>query len=94
MQCNYNMSNQQLPTADRQQDLGVISTKTSSDKNKQRTTAKRPTEYSGSLPAISGTQRQRTDPSLIQIPTRPHLEHAVQFWSPQLRRDIGKIEKV
>ena len=25
---------------------------------------------------------------------RPHLEHAVQFWSPHLCRDIDKIEKV
>ena len=24
----------------------------------------------------------------------PHLEHAVQFWSPHLRRDIDKIEKM
>ena len=24
---------------------------------------------------------------------RPHLEHAVQFWSKHLRRDIDKIEK-
>ena len=25
---------------------------------------------------------------------RPHLEHAVQFWSPHLRRDIDKMEKI
>ena len=25
---------------------------------------------------------------------RPHLEHAMQFWSPNLRRDIDKIEKI
>ena len=25
---------------------------------------------------------------------RPHLEHAVQFWSPHLRRDIDKREKI
>ena len=24
----------------------------------------------------------------------PHLEHAVQFWSPHLRRDIDKMEKI
>ena len=35
------------------------------------------------------------DPSIIQIiQIRPHLEHAVQFWSLHLRRDIDKIEKV
>ena len=25
---------------------------------------------------------------------RPHLEHAVQFWFPHLRRDIDKMEKI
>ena len=25
---------------------------------------------------------------------RQHLEHAVQFWSPHLRRDINEIEKI
>ena len=25
---------------------------------------------------------------------RPHLEHAMQFWSPHLRRDINKMEKI
>ena len=56
MQSNSNMSNQQLPITDQQHDLGIILTKTSSGKNKQRKGAKRPTEYWGSLPAISGTK--------------------------------------
>ena len=25
---------------------------------------------------------------------RPHLEHPVQFWSPHLRQDIDKMEKI
>ena len=37
-------------------------------------------------------QKQRTDPPIVQIPSSPHLEYAVQFWSPYLRRDINKIK--
>ena len=57
MQSNYNMSNRQLPTTNQQRDLETIITnlKTSSGKNKQRKAAELPTEYWGSLPAISRT---------------------------------------
>ena len=44
MQNNYNMSNEQLPTTDQQRDLGIIITKDLKCQ-KQRKTAKRPTEY-------------------------------------------------
>ena len=48
MQSNYNMSDQQLPTTDQLQDLGIIITK---DIKWQKQTE---TEYWGSLPEISG----------------------------------------
>ena len=32
--------------------------------------------------------------ALYKSLARPHLEHAVQFWSPNFRRDIDKIEKI
>ena len=45
VQINYNKSNQQLPTADQQRYLGIISTKELKWQNKQRKATKWPTEY-------------------------------------------------
>ena len=57
MQGNYNMSNQQFPTTDQQWDLGIIITKDLKwQKQTRKKAAKRPTDYWGSLPAISGTK--------------------------------------
>ena len=50
------MSNQQLPTTDQQRDLGIIITKTISDKNKQKDAANHPTENWALMPAISDTE--------------------------------------
>ena len=58
MQSNCNMSNQQLLTTDQQQNQESSSPKTSSGKNKQRKAVKLPTEYWGSLPAISGAEKK------------------------------------
>ena len=69
------------------------SPKISRGKKKPIKAAKRPTEYWGSLTAISGTKTKNIFP-LYKSLVRQHLEHAVQFWSPYLIRDIDKIEKI
>ena len=93
MQSNYNMSNQQLPTTDQQRDLRIIITKDSSGKNKPRK-LQNSQQSTGVYCQQFQVQKQRTDPPIIQIPSPPTLEHAVQFWSPHLRRDDDKIEKI
>ena len=85
MQSNYNMSNQQLPTTDQQQDLGIIITK---DLKWQKQTEKICKTANRELGFFARNFR-----SAIPI-VRPHTEHAVQFWSPHLRRDIDKMEKI
>ena len=56
MQSSYNMSNQQLPTTDQQNDLGIIITKYLKWQKQTEKSCKHPTEYWGSLLAISGTK--------------------------------------
>ena len=93
-QSNYNMSNQQLKTTDQQRDLGIIITK---DLKWQKQTEKSCKTANRVLGFIARNFRYKNIeliPPLYKFLVRPHLEHAVQFWSPNLRRDIDKIEKI
>ena len=50
------MSNQQIPTTDQQRDLGIKVTKDLKWQKQTGQAAKLPTEYWGSLAAITGTK--------------------------------------
>ena len=94
MQRNYNMSNQQLPTTDRLRDLRIIITK---DLNWQQQTEKSRKTANRVLGFIARNFRYKNKELILPLYkclVLPHLEHAVQFWSPNLRRDIDKIEKI
>ena len=94
MQSNYNLSNQQLPTTDQQWDQGIIITK---DLKWQKQTEKSCKTANRVLGFIAHNFRYKNKELILPLyksPIRPHLEHAVQFWSPNLRNDIDKIEKL
>ena len=93
MQSNYSMSNQQLPTTDQQRVLGSIITK---DLKWQTQTEKSCKTANKILGFIARNFRYKSKALILPLYkslVRPHLEHAVQSWSPHLRRDIDKIEK-
>ena len=94
MQSNYNMSNQQLPTKDQKRDLGIIITK---DLKWQKQTEESCKTANRVLEFIVRNFRHKNKElflPLYKTLVRPHLEHAVQFWSPHLRQDIDKMEKI
>ena len=85
MQSNYNISNQQLPTTDQQQDLGIIITK---DLKWQKQTEKSCKTANRVLGFIARKFRYKNKEVILPLYksiVRPHLKHAVQFWSPHLR---------
>ena len=93
MQSNCNMSNQQLPTTDQQQDLRIIT----KDLKWQKQTEKNCKTANWVLGFIACNFRYKNKELIIPLYkslVRPHLEHAVQFCSPHLRRDIDKMEKI
>ena len=94
MQGNYNMSNQQLLTTNRQHDVGIIITK---DLKWQKQTEKS-CKTANRVLGFTGRNFRYKNKELV-LPLyksliRSYLEHAVEFWSPHLRRDIDKIEKI
>ena len=93
MQSNYNMSNQELPTTDQQRDLRIIITK---DLKWQKQTGKSCKTANRVLEFITRHFRYKSKELILLLYkslVRPHLEHAVQFWSPHLGSDIDKLEK-
>ena len=94
MQGNYNMSNQQLQATDQQQDLGIIITKDLKWQKQTEKSCKTSRRVLGLIARNSRYKNKELILPLYESLIRPHLEHAVQFWSPRLRRDIDKIEKI
>ena len=94
MQTNYNMYNQQLTTTDQQRDLGIIITKDLKWQKQTEKSCKTANRVLGFIARNFGYKNKELILPLYKSLVRPHLEHAVQFWSPNLRRDIDKIEKI
>ena len=94
MQSNNNISNQQLPTTDQQRDLGIIITKDLKWQKQTDKSCKTANRVLGFIARIFRYKNKELILPLYKSLVRPHLEHAVQFWSPNLKRDIDKIEKI
>ena len=94
IQGNYNMYNQQLSTTDQHQDLGITIT---IDLKWQKQTEKSCKTANRVLGFIARNFRYKNKELILPLYkslVRLHLGHAVQFWSPYLRQNIDKIEKI
>ena len=93
MQSNYNMSNQQLQITDQQRDLGIIITKDLKWLKQTEKSCKTANRVLGFIARNFRYKNKELMFPLYKSLVRPHLELAVQFWSPHLRRNIDKMEK-
>ena len=94
MQKNYNMSNQQLPTTDQQRDLGIIISKDLKWQKQTEKSSKMANRVLGFIARNFRYKNKELVTTLYKFLLRQHLEYAVQFWSPHLRRGIDEIEKI
>ena len=83
-----------MPTTDQQRDLGIIITKDLKWQKQPEKSCKTANRVLGFIARNLRYKNKELILLLYKSLVRPHLEHAVQFWSPHLRRDIDKMEKI
>ena len=91
---NYTMSGSTLSTTSQEKDLGII---ISSNMKPSAQVTKAAASANSMLGRIKHTFTcldRETLPALYKALVRPRMEFAIQAWSPYLRKDISKLERV
>ena len=93
-QANYSLLGNEIASVAQEEDLGVIISNDLKFTNQSIKVEKKAQKLIG---YIKRQFRYRNKEMVLQLYTslvRPHLEYAVQFWSPSLRKDIDRLEAV
>ena len=91
IQHNYTMANQQLKLIEGQRDLGITIARDLKWQNQTEKSCKTANRVLGFIARNFNYKITELMFPLYKSLVRPHLEYAVQFWSPHLRKDIDKI---
>ena len=94
IQHNYEMANQQLIATEEQRYLGITITKHLKWKKQIAKSCKTENRVLGFIARNFNYKTTDVKLPLYKFFIRPHLEYAVQFWSPHLHIDIYKLERV
>ena len=94
IQHNYTMANQQLIATEEQYDLGITITRDLKWQKQTEKSCKTANRVIGFIARNFNYKSTEFMLPLYKSLVRPHLEYAVQLWSPHLRRDIYKMERV
>ena len=90
----YELLGKELDICTEEKDLGVIITNDLKPSKQCTHVEKKAQKILGYIKRQFTTRKEETILTLYNALVRPHLEYAVQFWSPSLRKDIEKLEKV
>ena len=93
-QANYSLLGKEIKSVEQEEDLGVIISKDLKSTKQCIKVEKKAQKLVG---YIKRQFKYRDKETVLQLYTsivRPHLEYAVQFWSPTLRKDIDRLEAV
>ena len=93
MQHNYTIANKRL-IATEERDLRITITKDLKWQKQTEKSGKTANRVQGFIARNFNYKGTELMLPLYKSLVRHHLEFAVQFWSPHLRRDIDKIERV
>jgi len=90
----YYMAGHQLATVSVEKDLGVYVAADLKCSKQCIEAAKRANRVLGMIARNITFKEQKTILMLYKALVRPHLEYAIQFWNPYLRKDVAKLEGV
>ena len=90
----YELLGKELKTCDEEKDLGVVITSDLKSSRQCIEAEKKAQKVLGYIKRQFTTRKAETILTLYRALVRPHLEYAVQFWSPALRKDVERLEKV
>ena len=90
----YIMGGKELEITKEERDLGVITTDNFKSSQQCNTAAKKANRVLGMIRRVINTRSAKVLLPLYKALVRPHLEYAVQAWSPHLVKDIEILERV
>ena len=90
----YELLGKEIESVQQEKDLGVVITNDLKSSNQCIEAVKKAQKLLGYIKRQFRTRNKEAILILYNALVRPHLEYAVQFWSPSLRKDIERLEAV
>ena len=90
----YSMNGEIVGAVNRQRDLGILVSKDLKWEHQVNASYAKANRMLGLISRNFTYRSKEIMLPLYKSLVRPHLEHAVQLWSPHLQRDINKLERI